>query len=323
MNDQSILRDRLSALSATLDRIVPPSSGDAVYIDYPVHRNIGDLLIWLGALRHMQRNRIPVIGYYNEYNSRTNLKKNRDKFATIYFQGGGNFGDLWPGSQHLREEIIAAYPDKKIIILPQSVYYQDTAELDRACDRLSRHPDLHILLRDKRSLGLLRERDLANTALCPDMAHALWECIGPPASRQAGTLRLFRRDKERGNLPPEVLSRLPEAVDWDAVMTRPIHLLFETSHKIQRRGVRFGNARLAYPTWRLVAHVLASAAIRLIAAHDTIETDRLHASILSLLLGRKVIAHDNSYGKLSSYANCWLRDLPQFEIRNPVHSAIN
>jgi pyruvyl transferase EpsO len=318
--DKSILDNRLTALSARLDQIVPRSSGRSVYIDYPVHTNIGDSLIWIGAIRFMRRHRIVVSRYYWEYNARVGLKKHANDFTTIYCQGGGNFGDLWPASQKLREDIIDAYPNKKIIILPQSVHYENMAAFDQACSVLRRHPDLHILLRDRRSLDLLRERDLANLYLCPDMAHALWGYLRVPALPEVDTLRLFRRDKERGNLPPEVLACLPETVDWDDALTRPIRLLLDMGYKVQHRGLRFGNERWAYPAWRLIARVLTKAAIRLIAAHDRVVTDRLHASILSLLLGRNVIAYDNCYGKVSSYADCWLTDIPQLEIRNPFHA---
>ncbi len=41
-----------------------------------------------------------------------------------------------------------------------------------------------------------------------------------------------------------------------------------------------------------------------------IYTNRLHAMLLGLLLGREVRWFDNSYGKLGAYAETWLANHP-------------
>jgi pyruvyl transferase EpsO len=46
----------------------------------------------------------------------------------------------------------------------------------------------------------------------------------------------------------------------------------------------------------------------LLGAGRTVVTDRLHGVLLALHLGRRVIAVDNNYGKLSSYLDTWLTD---------------
>ncbi|MDI5788788.1 hypothetical protein PO124_11350 [Bacillus licheniformis] len=38
--------------------------------------------------------------------------------------GGGNFGDLYPHFQQFRERVVEHYPDNRIVILPQSIYYE-------------------------------------------------------------------------------------------------------------------------------------------------------------------------------------------------------
>ena len=48
--------------------------------------------------------------------------------------------------------------------------------------------------------------------------------------------------------------------------------------------------------------------VNLINPYDIIYTTRLHGMILSILLGKKTVVIDNSYGKNSSYYNTWLKD---------------
>ena len=48
--------------------------------------------------------------------------------------------------------------------------------------------------------------------------------------------------------------------------------------------------------------------VRLLSPGETIVTDRLHAMLLALQMGRRVIAIDNANGKLTSYARTWFAD---------------
>jgi pyruvyl transferase EpsO len=45
--------------------------------------------------------------------------------------------------------------------------------------------------------------------------------------------------------------------------------------------------------------------VELLAGGETIITDRLHAALLGLQIGRSVIAVDNNNSKLSAYADTW------------------
>jgi pyruvyl transferase EpsO len=47
-------------------------------------------------------------------------------------------------------------------------------------------------------------------------------------------------------------------------------------------------------------------AARYFVPYERVETDRMHAMLLALMLGQEVTAFDNSYGKLSAYADTWL-----------------
>lgn len=41
----------------------------------------------------------------------------------IFLQGGGNLGDKWLNEERLRRTIIESFPNNKIVILPQTIYF--------------------------------------------------------------------------------------------------------------------------------------------------------------------------------------------------------
>lgn len=49
--------------------------------------------------------------------------------------------------------------------------------------------------------------------------------------------------------------------------------------------------------------------VSVLSAGETIVTDRLHAMLIGLQMGRRVIAVDNNNHKLSAYASTWFTDL--------------
>lgn len=48
--------------------------------------------------------------------------------------------------------------------------------------------------------------------------------------------------------------------------------------------------------------------VQTLEKYTTIVTDRLHGALLGLVLEKKVILLDNSYGKNKTYYDTWLRD---------------
>ena len=77
--------------------------------------------------------------------SRWSYKYRRlDKNITILLQGGGNFGDIWRPCQDFRLKVIRDYMDNPIIILPQSVFYEDEKVLEQDVEEMGRHKNLII-----------------------------------------------------------------------------------------------------------------------------------------------------------------------------------
>jgi pyruvyl transferase EpsO len=301
----------MAGLSSQIDICLSLLNGDIVYLDYPVYCNIGDLLIWMGTKEFLKRNQISPIAWYSVNNTVKRTHNLIERCDVICFQGGGNLGDLWPRHQKLREKIIQQYPLKRIVVLPQSVHFTDVQQLNEACSVFRTHPDLHIFVRDRNSLSLLQDRDVRNVKLCPDMAHALWGRLSATPPTKPDPLYLLRRDKEAAHLPGNLDAA--EATDWEDLLTGWTKRAYELGVRVNEADGGKGNNFLpAAALWNVVSLMLVNRAVALFAPYNTIVTNRLHAVILAALLGRKSVVYDNSYGKLSSYLDCWMHaDLPQ------------
>ena len=127
--------------------------GDYILLDVPYYTNIGDTLIWEGT-KHFLKS----IKHKCLYTASVETYKYRplSPSTVILLQGGGNFGDLWRKHQELRLEVIRAYPNNKIIILPQTVFYKDKAVFQEDAKIFNSHQDLHICARDTVSLEYLQ-----------------------------------------------------------------------------------------------------------------------------------------------------------------------
>ena len=75
------------------DSIKPLLSDRVIIADAPYYDNIGDSLIWQGAVDFLHANNFKLLHSYGAgYFPFPRL----DKDITIILMGGGNFGDLWP-----------------------------------------------------------------------------------------------------------------------------------------------------------------------------------------------------------------------------------
>ena len=208
------LKDRLRAILDTFDR-----NTRIIYVDYPVHRNVGDLLIHMGTEQFfrdygLQSTRpIAVLTF-----PRFRLPGCNEK-TTILCHGGGNFGDIYCSNQHLRERILETYPDCRLIFLPQTVHFGSQHMLLASMKRFISHGNAHIFVRDSYSEDLLRASGMTHISLMPDMAHQLWGNLKPTGtSRHSEPLCLFRRDIEKTG--ERITPCCGQTLDWDDIIKR-------------------------------------------------------------------------------------------------------
>lgn len=272
------------------------------YVDLPIYGNIGDLLIMKGTLSFLESNGIDVrsvSAFFNFHPERAN------KGDVILFQGGGNFGDLYPGPQQVRESVISVRRDCRIVILPQTIHFKSEGAFDACCRIFSVHPDLHIFTRDEASLVMAR-RMSKNAYLAPDMAHQLWPIERTSIPVTGSRLGVLRHDDEASNVAIsdslDLITDWPQLVGRRELLARNAYLVLKLLHlaKIDRPIVN-----LASRLWIRWADQLIDDAVDLLSRYDKVTTDRLHGHILSCLMSIRHSALDNSYGKNSSYIRQW------------------
>ncbi len=292
---------------------------DYILLDLPYHVNIGDLLIWQGELSFLSHEvKHRMLGYYNQ--STFGFPKLKED-TVILLHGGGNFGDVWRGSQEFRLEVIKRYPSNRIIIFPQSVYYSSDELAMSDAEQFAKHQDLTICARDKVAFEYLK-RFFNNTLLCiPDMAFCVDKSSITPYILEPTKDNLFfkRTDHEFKEVKVDFIEGEYDACDWPGTEKRSVFIQFLYISMIYIRRIRKKGT-----IGRIIAFVLSwcvnrifmifirprfiKRGVRFISQYRNIYTTRLHGLILAHLLDKNIYIVPNNNGKLENYYNSWLKD---------------
>ena len=279
-------------------------------LDWPFYPNAGDHFIWLGEkilFRHRLRSEIIHECSLQKVDF---LALSRLPAETVFvMHGGGNFGDLYPHHQRLREAVVAAFPDRRILVMPQTVFFQDPEQLERSARCMILHPDLHVIARDRGSLATLRSRmGLANCYLHIDAAFALQQIVTELVKNVAvaprhDTVCLLRDDIEAATIAPPVEG--VQRFDW---------MRAEDLAEFAANVPDIGAIPVARDTFRgpfdSYSWQRLCAAVRRLCDGRRIVTDRLHGHILAVMMGKHHEFHDNSYGKNAAFRETWTRGNP-------------
>lgn len=283
--------------------------------DFPSYCNVGDNAIWLGESDYLKsRHPVSPVVWVADTSSanRCDLPK-LPADCVILIQGGGNFGDLWPHHQELRERLIKHYRDHRIIQFPQSIHFENRANQDRCREVLSTHHDFHLVVRDKVSLDLANELNNGKAYLCPDMALQLGR-IARPVLPKHEIFGLMRTDREKatgsefGSLPSDcvvadwVNQELgvglgAEASAYKLLTLYPRRLRLIREIQFVHKGLRQHYDRLA--------RRYVQGGCSLLGSGRVVITDRLHAHILCSLMGIPHVVLDNSYRKIKNLRDAW------------------
>ena len=91
------------------------------------HSNIGDAAITCGTMEFIRKYfkgyKIFEILTFELQEKIVYMKKMLNDDDLIFLQGGGNLGDKWLNEERLRRTIIESFPNNKIVILPQTIYF--------------------------------------------------------------------------------------------------------------------------------------------------------------------------------------------------------
>ena len=284
------------------------------YIDYPMHHNIGDLLIYLGTENFFKENEVDVSGRYSLYDADVILNSNVvGPHDVLVFHGGGNFGDIYSVCQELRERLISRFKNNKVIILPQSIHFNSQINLEKSAKIISEHKNVIIYVRDEESL-IVANKFSDKAYLMPDMAHSLYgtsfiDGIKTQTLDKRKKMFLARTDKEVTESSFFDGAGDDEVFDWFDLVSRKQELKRKSLSIIARTlGKRINLNRIISRIWYKQAVSLSCRGGVKLLSTDEFYTNRLHGMIFSYLLGRVVFMKDNSYGKNSRYYNLWIKD---------------
>lgn len=194
--DSSARAQKLAAeLHKALDII--PRFEKCALLDYPEYQNAGDHFIWIACANYLRSKRKFDVAYaasFHNYSNSQMAKSIGD--GPIFFSGGGNLGDLWQEHQLFRERVIDANHHRPIFIFPQTIYFRDKQNLDRAASSFNKHPALTIFTRDTQSQETAKQAfPNCQTVLAPDMVYTLGDLERPGIANPDS--EYFRRPRHK------------------------------------------------------------------------------------------------------------------------------
>lgn len=222
----------------------------------------------------------------------------------IAVSGGGYMGSLWPvyGEYNVRR-IVSGLPNNKIIIMPQSIYFENTNEGKEQL-RISNevylfHKNLIVCIREPERLDYIDNLfgNKLNLKVYPDMVFSMERQAG--CSMRKGIGLCFRTDKESlisEEKKQEIIELLDDEITLFDMHTDKLVVGFERNECINK-------------------------IISMISGFRYVITDRLHCMLVCMVSGTPCIAFDNLTGKLSN-VHQWIDDSSYINIVKSIEEAI-
>ena len=263
----------------------------------PHHGNLGDQAITLAELKFLKEILPNITLIYNLENYKKYIHDN----TLIFLQGGGNIGWTYPFEEKNRRKIIKSYPNNTIIILPQTIYFEQTykAQQKISSEIYSNHSKLIIMTREKISFEIANEIFRNNKIiLFPDIVTYLDDLINSTNFHRKGVLILFRRDKEKyfdKNIENEFISTIKKIYNECEISDTTFKKLFINSIKKSKE--------------------IVSKFLKYISKYELIITDRLHGMLFSIITKTSCIVMNNFNHKISSSYE-WFKHLDYIKMMN-------
>lgn len=265
-------------------------------IGTPEHSNAGDAAITLGEIEFIRK-------YFKEYHlvelSKYDYEGWKDRVTgligredMIFLQGGGNMGNRYLEEEKMRREIIEGFPDNKIVILPQTIWFEQSPEGERECensaDIYNRHRNLVIFVRGRQSFQVAKKYfNNGKIAVMPDMALMLKTDF---SRRRRGILLCLRTLEDEGCFTGETRKQLQ-----DMLHEKRLQYDMETNwnqndpeaniYKDMRRTVVYDK-------------------LKNYASHQAVITDRLHGLIFSVITNTPCIVLSTYNYKMDESYDC-------------------
>lgn len=269
-------------------------------IGTPLHTNLGDHLLTVAERSFLKTVAFDSIleiplDLFRIYGQR--IARNISSESYIFVNGGGWMGDVWPDAELLLQNIVELFPNNKILVFPQTVYYKNLSSiksqrlLKRAKKVYGSSRNLTLCFRERQSYEFAkREFAGCKIILAPDMSLSYIEKA--PKNRHLNIQEIgvcLRSDREKMN---------------NDILIKEIFNLLKSKDCRFKKIDTIASSRVLSSD-RLFS---VNAMLNSFADCDLIITDRLHGMLCSFLTDTPCIALDNSTHKVLGVYNEWLFD---------------
>lgn len=291
-----------------------------VLFGIPEHGNIGDAAITVAEEKFIKDNlsEYEYIGVLED-----EIEEKIEELAQILtdedlilLHGGGNLGDKYIKLEEKRRMIIKAFPNNKIILMPQTIHFSDTeygkAELEKTKKVYNNHKNLTLVAREKVSLEIMkREFTNANVILTPDIV--MYLNATKPRERK-GSLLAIRIDMEKV-LTDEQVEEIKKVMTrhFENVKRTDTYLGFENI-KVTETSVE-GDTKIP-PEMR---NQVVEDKLEEFRNAELVVTDRMHGMILATITSTPCIAFSNYNHKIKSTFE-WIKDQKYIKFLEDMNS---
>jgi pyruvyl transferase EpsO len=218
--------------------------------------------------------------------------------GVVLLQGGGNWGDLYQELHDNRKELLSELsrccPDTLVVGMPQSLYYQNSSR-ERADSII-----LNMHMRHFKRKPVLFWRDLTSYEKAYELYPTALNVRTPDVALSIGAVT-----PGKANVDLLIAPRVEESkhgVGYNLKIVREFMLKHPTiSYKTSAGWDSAFEAKPNAMHWKIHDpwEKRMQAGVDFIGQASVVVTDKLHMTILSVLIGREVIYVDNSYSKLN------------------------
>lgn len=280
---------------------------DIILMGTPHHANIGDLAIAYSEEKMIKKlfpdNKLYIMPEEKLDICAKRVKNYIKNEDIILLHGGGNIGDTYVTPEKGRREVISCFPNNKIIIFPQTAYFENEKELNISKKIYNAHNHLIIMAREKMSYDFMSKHFYnAKVYLTPDIVMSLKEVYNN--IKRSDVLLMFRRDKEK-TLGDDLTSSIEKYVKEH----------FD-SYKITDMNI--GTTPVNNISDKLRKEILENKFKELQGAKLVI-TDRLHGMIFSAITETPCVVFDSLTHKIKE-SYYWLKNLGYIEMCNDINN---
>lgn len=264
--------------------------------------NLGDHMIAV-ALRHFLEKhfsdyQIMEVSARNYYEQREAIIKYMKPEDVIVGTGGGNFGNQYPESEQIRHDFIKAFPDNKIVIMPQTIWFtrdeQGQEELKKAIALYGQHKKLLIAVREQYSYEFAKKHFTNEIVFVPDMVLS----ENPYRPREI-------HDKANGSKKKALICL---RTDLETVLTKAERKSIVKLLKKEFDCVKAIDTQKDYLISTDNREKELKEFFDELVSADLVVTDRLHGMVFSALAETPCIVFDNYNNKVQGIYE-WIKEL--------------